>query len=236
MSIKTILFDLDGTLLPMDQDIFINQYLTLLATKMAKFRYNPSLFVKSIWQGTMCMIQNNGTKTNEEVFWDKMQEIYTQIVLADIDKFELFYLNEFEEVKNVCGYTEEASKLIEWLKGENINLILATNPIFPHVATSARIRWAGLNEKDFSYVTTYENSTYCKPNIKYYQEILNKLNLKPEECLMVGNDATEDMVAEKLGMKVFLLTDNLINKNNIDINNYSHGSFKELITYINQNR
>ena len=34
---------------------------------------------------------------------------------------------------------------------------------------------------------------------------------------MVGNDVGEDMVAEKLGMQVFLLTDCLINIKNVDV-------------------
>ena len=45
-------------------------------------------------------------------------------------------------------------------------------------------------------------------------DILNKLNCKAEECIMIGNDVDEDMVASNLGIKTFLLTDCLINKNN----------------------
>ena len=49
---------------------------------------------------------------------------------------------------------------------------------------------------------------------------------------MVGNDVGDDMVAEKIGMKVFLLTDNLINKNNEDISIYPNGGYQELIRYL----
>ena len=49
---------------------------------------------------------------------------------------------------------------------------------------------------------------------------------------MIGNDVSEDMVASKLGMKVFLITDNLINKNNEDIEKYPHGDFDDAINYI----
>lgn len=49
---------------------------------------------------------------------------------------------------------------------------------------------------------------------------------------MVGNDVDEDMVAEKLGMKVFLLTDCLINKTGADIDLYPHGSFPELMAFV----
>ena len=111
--------------------------------------------------------------------------------------------------------------------------MLATNPIFPAIATKSRISWAGLQLEDFEYYTTYENSSYCKPNPKYYIDILEKLNCKPDECLMVGNDVEEDMIAQSIGMKVFLLTDCLINKNDKDITQFQHGGFNELYQYIN---
>ena len=89
-----------------------------------------------------------------------------------------------------------------------------------------------MQAEDFEWITTYENSKYCKPNLRYYQEVLERLGVAPEECLMVGNDVGDDMVAEELGMQVFLLTDCLINKNKEDISAYPHGGFPELLDYI----
>ena len=111
-------------------------------------------------------------------------------------------------------------------------MALATNPLFPSRATESRIRWAGLQKEDFELVTTYENSRYCKPNLEYYKDIMKVIGAKAEECLMVGNDVTEDMVTENLGMKVFLLTDCLINKEDKDISMYPHGNFADLQAYI----
>ena len=91
---------------------------------------------------------------------------------------------------------------------------------------------AGLNPEDFRLVTTYENSRFSKPNPRYYEDLLTQLGVAPEECLMIGNDADEDMIAESLGMKVFLLTDHLINRNGADISAYPNGNFSDLISYI----
>ena len=63
-----------------------------------------------------------------------------------------------------------------------------------------------LEPEDFEIFTTYENYHFCKPNLNYYKEVVEKLGVKPEECLMVGNDVGEDMVTEELGMKVFLMS------------------------------
>ena len=230
--IKTILFDLDGTLLPMDQDVFLKAYLGSLAQKLAPHGYNPDLLVKSIWKGTGAMVMNDGAARNDEVFWNTFSAIYGKDTRVDEPIFEEFYRNEFQNVIKACGFDHRASEAIREIKSMGYKVALATNPLFPAIATHSRARWAGLNPDDFDLITTYENSYHCKPNPDYYREILGKLNLNPEECVMVGNDVNEDMVAGALGMKVFLLTDCIINKDNKDISQYPNGSFPELLDYI----
>ena len=117
-----------------------------------------------------------------------------------------------------------------------LRTVLATNPLFPSIATEHRIRWAGFELDDFEFYTTYENSRSCKPNPKYYLEVLERAGARPEESLMVGNDVQEDMIAEKLGMKVFLLPKLLINRDGADISAYPHGDFDDLIEYIERIR
>ena len=229
--IKNILFDLDGTLLPMDQDKFANGYFSRLVKKLAPLGYDPKKTVDGIWAGTAAMVKNNGDCTNEQAFWNKFGEIFGEKAIKDKPVFDEYYRVEFQDVKTDCGFNTQAAGTVKKLKKDGFKLILATNPIFPAVATESRIKWAGLDKDDFLLYTTYENSHYCKPNPDYYREICEKLSLNPTECLMVGNDAEEDAAAEKLGMKVFLLTDCLINKKGKDISGYPHGGFKDLTEY-----
>lgn len=232
MSITTILFDLDGTLLPLEQDAFAKVYFGGLAKKLAPYGYDAEKLVASIWTGTKEMVRNNGEVTNEKAFWRKFCEIFGEKALEDEPIFEDYYKNEFQNVKSVCGFNEQAAKVIEVAKQKGYRVALATNPIFPAIATESRIRWAGLCPKDFELYTTYENFSFCKPNLEYYKEILKRLDVQPEECLMVGNDVGEDMVAAKLGMKVFLLTDCLINQSDEDISVYPNGNMNQLIEFI----
>ena len=148
-------------------------------------------------------------------------------------KFEQeFYEEEFDKIKAVCGFHPAAAEIVHGLKARGLRVALATNPIFPARATQWRMAWAGLKPEDFELYTTYENSCHCKPNPEYYRDVLTQLGVKPEECLMVGNDVGEDMVAQKLGMQVFLLTDCLINKVSADISQYPHGNFDDLKTFL----
>ncbi len=232
MSIKAILFDLDGTLLPMDQDAFVKYYFGLLVKKLAPHGYDSTTLVDSIWAGTKAMVKNDGSKTNEEAFWDDFAGRYGEHVKEHLPIFEEFYANEFQGAKASCGFNPKAAEAVAKIKEMGFRTALATNPLFPAVATESRINWAGLNKDDFEFFTTYENSCYCKPNPNYYKEVVEKLGLNPEECVMVGNDVTEDMIAETLVMKVFLLTDCLINKEDKDISVYPNGGFDELLEYI----
>lgn len=229
--VKAIFFDLDGTLLPMEQDTFVESYFSRLCIKLAPYGFDPKELVKNIWTGTKVMISNDGSVSNEVAFWNYFKKVYGPDVLQYEPIFREYYENEFQAVKEVCGFEAESAKLIAHVKALGYRIILATNPIFPQIATHSRIRWAGLDVNDFEYVTTYENASYAKPNPLYYQEILDKTNLKAEDCVMIGNDVAEDMVAQSLGMIVFLLTDHLISHQQ-DISLYPHGSFKELYAFI----
>ena len=232
MPITTVLFDLDGTLLPMDQDIFVKDYFTRIAGKVAPHGYDPKQLIDMIWRGTAAMVKNDGTKTNEKTFWEYAVSVYGERIVQDKRFFDEFYEEEFDKIKSVCGYNPAAAETVHALKERGFRVVLATNPIFPARATQWRINWAGLTPEDFELYTTYENSSYCKPNLKYYQAILDQLQVHPSECLMVGNDVGEDMVAKQLGMQVFLLTDCIINKADADISEYPHGSFDALRKYL----
>lgn len=232
MKITMILFDLDGTLLPMDQDRFTEAYFKLLTKKLLPHGYEPKKLIDSIWAGTAAMVRNDGQRTNEEAFWRKFTELNGDQVLADKPLFEEFYQKDFQQAKDFCGYNEKVAQTVAALKRQGFRLALATNPIFPAVATESRIGWAGLAPEDFEWYTTYENSCYCKPNPEYYRALAEKLKVKPEECLMVGNDASEDAAALKVGMSFFLLTDCLINKENKDISEYPQGDFDQLLKFV----
>lgn len=232
MAITTILFDLDGTLLPMDQDVFTKSYFKMLAIKLAPRGYEPQKLIDNIWTGTAAMVKNDGSCMNEAAFWKCFAELYGEQVIQDEPIFAEFYRTDFQKAQSVCGYNPKAAQTIALLKSKGYRLALATNPIFPAIATESRMRWAGLNAEDFELYTTYENTGFSKPNPEYYRDIAKRLGCQPEECLMVGNDVTEDMVAETIGMKVFLLTDCLINKKNLDISTYPQGSFDELLSYL----
>lgn len=233
MKIKAVLFDLDGTLLPMEQENFFREYFKLLAAKLYPYGYDdPKKLVKVIWGGVDAVEKSDGSRLNEEVFWNYFNKGFPEKKGDKIGILREFYLNEFQTLKNVCGYNPDSDKTVKKIKQKGLRAVIATKPIFPDEANISRINWAGLDTNDFEYYTSYDKSRFCKPDVRYYKEIAEKLGVLPQECLMVGNDVSEDMTAEKIGMKVFLHTDCLINSENKDIFCYKSGGFAELLDYI----
>ena len=230
--IKVVLFDLDGTLLQMDQDNFIKAYMGGLAAKLMPLGYEKDTLIRGIWLGMGAMVKNNGERTNEEAFWDTFTKACGENVCDDIPAFEEFYEKDFDKVSEVAEKNTAAPMAVAEIKKMGYRVALATNPVFPKIATKKRTAWAGLSLDDFELYTTYENSRFCKPNFYYYKDIISKLGVTPEECLMVGNDVGEDMICEELGMKVFLIGKYIINKENKDISRFPQGDFHDLVKYV----
>lgn len=216
----------------MDADEFIVAYYQYLNPLMQPHGYEPQLLTDTIERGIYAMAKNDGAATNETVFWRVFEAQYGERAVTDRHLLDRFYRDEFGKIAAICHPTPYAKRAVERAKENGRRVILATNPFFPAVATEQRIRWAGLEPDDFERYTTYEDTYHCKPNLDYYRDILNALDLTADECLMVGNDVGEDMIAKDLGMQVFLLTDHLINRKGADISAYPHGSFPELLEFL----
>lgn len=231
MKLTTVLFDLDGTLLPMDQERFVRSYVGALIRKFAPLGYEQEKMQRALMTGIRAMVENDGRMTNEQVFWETFCRFFPD-ALADKMHFDAFYRNEFQGIQSSCGFDGCAARLISRLQGMGLRMVLATNPLFPAAATHSRVRWAGLEPESFEWITTYENASFCKPNLAYYKQILERVNVPAQECLMVGNDVGEDMIARELGMQVFLLTDCLINRHDVNIGRYPHGGYDDLNDYI----
>ena len=199
---------------------------------MNKNGYDGSKITKTVMASTLAMTDNEGNMTNEEAFWIRFKSLYPEVDESLTKAFDQFYIDHFDEVKASAKYQPLARPLIKELKSKGYTLVLATNPLFPKVATNKRIAWADLDISDFEIITTFDNASYTKPKLAYYQSILNQLRKEPSECMMIGNDAHEDMIASQLGIKTYLVTDCLINSKGIDLNRYPHGSFEEMVRFV----
>jgi HAD superfamily hydrolase (TIGR01549 family) len=207
MTVNTILFDLDGTLLEMRTEPFVQNYLKELGRYIGD-KYDAQKLLTLIWDATKAMIMSKEPeKTNEQVFIDYFTEHgeWDREELWPI--FDAFYRDVFPTLSHLTYPSPWAKKIVEAAKQHGYRVAVATNPVFPRDAIHHRLAWIGMSAEEFELVTVYEESHYTKPHPDYFLEICEKLGVEPTECIMVGNHMQEDMVASKLGMKTFLVTD-----------------------------
>ncbi len=229
---KTVLFDLDGTLLPMDQEAFIRAFLSSLHRELISLGIEEGLARRCLEKSLPAVLENDGRATGREVFFLALSDCLGYDAYRLEAPLAQFYKTRFHEVAATCSRNALVKKTLTLVKERGARAVLATSPIFPHEGTYARIAWAGLLPEDFSLITTYENTRFCKPHLGYYRDILASLDASPADCLMVGNDAKEDMVAEKLGIRTFLLTDHLVNRDGIDTARFARGGYPEMMAAV----
>ena len=215
--IRHILFDLDGTLAPINMDFFLQDYMGAISARF-KDRFPEEEFMRKLFESTTVMVKNTDPDhTNEEVFWEDFPRRVgvSRETLEPV--FRDFYSREYRDLKSCLPGPGPAREVITEVFNQGFTVTVATNPLFPIEALCERLAWIGCDGFPFQFITSMEKMHFCKPHIEYYQEVLAMLGALPEECLMVGNDMEEDMVAKLLGMKTCLVTDRMIHRGKLQV-------------------
>lgn len=202
--IKAILFDLDGTLLDVDLNKFIQGYLKLLANNVAQL-IPPKKLVPAILKASELVNNNEGKLSNEEVFLSAFFPIegYEKDEIQPF--FNKFYEEDYKLLQKFTKKKPESRKVVQTAFDKDYKVVIATTPVFPLTAIEQRLDWAGIGDFPYDLITSIENSCATKPNLLYYQLIFKYLNLSAKECIMVG-DEDKDMVCANLGSQTFLVS------------------------------
>lgn len=207
--IRAVLFDLDDTLLRLNLTAFIARYVAGATRLLASAaRMSPTALGIPYVRAFLAMDAQDreDSLTNERLFNKTILES-TGIPLDDPVIADLMTYYETDIVPSFSGGivsarpVDGARAAVEAVHDAGLVCALATNPTFSLACDRARMGWAGVSEDDFALVSTYSNSTRCKPSLRYYQEFANLLGVRLEECLMVGNDAARDIVRPDCGLR-----------------------------------
>lgn len=232
MAIKTVLFDMDGTLLNMGESAFEKEYLKRMMLFLEqRFSGKGKEIVKCIGYGAEVMKVSDGSRTNLDVFWEgfeKASGVSRDIVEPVVTEY---YQSDFTGIGDGYVPDENMQKAVRLLHEKGIQLLVATTPVLPRIANEERVRWSGLSDIPWLDITSFETYNYSKPNVKYYDQICRIHDLNPEECLMVGDSLVKDYPAAELGMDFYLL----LNEDSPEAEKQftgKKGSRKDLLAYV----
>jgi HAD superfamily hydrolase (TIGR01549 family) len=169
----------------------------------------PEEFRKRLLFAIRELVNNAGEITNLEFFMKVFSAGYEEKQELLWQRFKNFYATEFDQFRDFVTVPDGVRQLFERLQESDLKLVIASHPLFPANIQLKRVFWAGLGDIEFDLITDIENMSYCKPRREYYREICEKIKVRPEHCLMVGNDPVNDMVAGEIGMKTFLVNNSV---------------------------
>ncbi|HOO74735.1 MAG TPA: HAD hydrolase-like protein [Tepiditoga sp.] len=196
-----VFLDYDGTLIKTKEEIFQENY-------FKKFLKHTGIkdnnIIRIILECTSELVKSTEEKENNLAFFmEKLSEKAGNTSEYWYNLFMEFYESEFSSLKTVI---EPNYELLEAVKSSDEKFIFASNPVFPQIAVRKRMDFIDMKEEDFLYVSFMENSKYCKPNKEYFEEVLNKLNIKSSECVMIG-DTDFDKASVNAGIRFIHVDD-----------------------------
>jgi FMN phosphatase YigB (HAD superfamily) len=210
--VRTVLFDLDGTLLPVEMGFFLKHYMDSLARNFEDGMLR-SAFEKALLGATYEMINNMDPSVgNMDAFasaFARRSGLPWESVWPTIQRY---YVEDYPNLRQHVPANSSALSVVKQCITNGWDIVLATQPIFPEDAVRERMKWCGVDALPWRFVSTLDNMHFCKPHLEYYREVLDSTRLDAAHCVMVGNDMQEDMVAKRLGMKTFQVEDHLIDK------------------------
>ena len=189
--IKAVVFDLDNTLLD--------------------FMKMKSVSINAAVEGMIkCGMQIDKTKSIKEIFhiYDNRgyehQEVFNEFIISKIGKINYKFLAasivEYKKAKEMSlGLYPEVIPTLKKLQIMNLKLGIASDA----PSREAWIRLYSLKLHNiFQDVVTFNDTGYHKPAKEPFIKISEKLSVKLNECIMVGDWPDRDIKgASRLGMK-----------------------------------
>ena len=137
--IRAVFFDLDGTLLPMDLDEFIQSYFGAIGAYVKGQGLDVDAFSAGFARGMRKMAHHDPAITNWQAFWNEFFQ------WADAEAYDWqtillrFYSEEFPLVGKDVVPNPASARVVQLLVEKGYPVVLATMPYFPLPAVEERL-------------------------------------------------------------------------------------------------
>lgn len=200
----TLLIDLDDTLIDSNFEEFLPAYFRSLASYLA-YKVPADVLLPALMTGTQKMIQNTDPACTLKEVFDKNFYPLLGLKPEELEQgIAEFYDQQFPLLGKLTKPRADAQDFISWATSQGYRIAVATDPLFPRIATNHRLRWAGFEPESFLLISSFEKFHFSKNNPAYYAEMLGQIGWPDDPIVMIGNDFDRDISpAQKVGFATF---------------------------------
>lgn len=234
---KVIIFDMDGTLI--DSVGMWNKTDERLIKKftnksLKEFFIEHDIQAKDIGQMRDSILAKckSGDIYLEYCSWLK-EKFKTDIPAEEILKLRWDIANEY--IINEVDYKEDADILLEKLKEKGYILALATTTTKDRLDVYRKKLKKADIDNIFTVILSKEDVEHKKPDPEIHNKIMRKLDVTPEECLVVEDALIGVQAAKNAGIEVVNMYDKYSDADREEINklsDYKVKNFKDLINIL----
>ena len=209
---KNYIFDLYGTLV----DIHTDEDKKEVWEKLCLFygyygaRYVPEELQSCYKRMTDC--DCNKSDSHEAYPEIRIQDVFRELFVAKgihPDEMLVIHAGQFFRVLTTeyIRLYEGVVKTLEALKKKGKNIYLLSNA--QRIFTEYELHMLDI-EKYFDGILISSDYGMKKPDLRFFQILMNKYHMDPKECIMIGNDERTDIEgATKVGMDSYYIHSNI---------------------------
>lgn len=193
--IKNIFFDYNGTLI--NFEACEKEALRLAGCNYGKLITTEEIKIYQKINSALWERYNAGEISRDTVLVERFDK-FLQIIGLNIksEVFNRFYLNKLEDLFVLEPHVTETLELL----AKKYNLYVVTNGVQKLVINKLFNAKLSFFIKD---IFTSERVGYHKPSLEFFSFCLENINAKPDECIIVGDSLTSDIVG---GIKAGIFT------------------------------
>jgi HAD superfamily hydrolase (TIGR01509 family) len=203
---KTLLFDLDGTLVRLHRRYSLELRMMFRAARRFRDVVPPFSFPRAFWRAARLAQSHDSRRPNHEILVSALSAQSRADEREIFSRMEDLTTHDFCHMQTHFRPIRGAREILETARARGHRVVLATNPVWPERAVKMRLGWGGLADFRFDFVSHSQVMTRCKPSLGYYRELLTRLGARPDECVMIGDNPKKDLPATELGIRTFLLS------------------------------